>query len=117
MTADAPPRGGAWRPHRAWIVAAITLGALVAGSSFRSSTGVLMEPMEAEFGWARTATSGAVTANLVLYGLTAPFAAALMERFGIRRVVSVALVVVGLGSLLTCVMTAIWLRHRNDVVH
>ncbi len=108
MTADAPPRGGAWRPHRAWIVAAITLGALVAGSSFRSSTGVLMEPMEAEFGWARTATSGAVTANLVLYGLTAPFAAALMERFGIRRVVSVALVVVGLGSLLTCVMTAIW---------
>ena len=96
-----------WR-HRAWLVAAVTLGALVAGSSFRSSTGVLMEPLETEFGWSRAVTSGAVTANLLLYGLTAPFAAAIMERFGVRRVVTAALFVVGLGSGLTCVMTASW---------
>jgi sugar phosphate permease len=49
-----------------------------------------------------------VTANLVIYGLTAPFAAALMERFGIRRVVASALVLVALGSGLTVVMTAAW---------
>lgn len=97
----------AWR-HRAWLVAAITLGALVAGSSFRSSTGVLLEPLEHEFGWSRATTSGAVTANLVLYGLTAPFAAAIMARFGVRRVVTGALVVVGLGSALTTVMTVAW---------
>lgn len=100
-------RAPAWR-HRAWLVAAVTLGALVAGSSFRSSTGVLMGPLEEEFGWSRTVTSGAVTANLLLYGLTAPFAAAIMERFGVRRVVAVALAVVGVGSGLTCVMTAAW---------
>lgn len=100
------PRGS--RIHRAWIVAAVTMGALVAGSSFRSSTGVLLEPLEHEFGWARAATSGAVTANLVLYGLTAPFAAAIMERWGIRRVISGALLLVGLGSALTTVMTSIW---------
>ena len=86
----------------------MTLGALVAGSSFRSSTGVLMEPLETEFGWSRAVTSGAVTLNLLLYGLTAPFAAAIMERFGVRRVVTAALVMVGLGSGLTCVMTAAW---------
>ena len=64
-----PPRT---RWHRAWVVAAVTLGALVAAAAFRSSTGVLLEPIEAEFGWSRAVTSGAVSLNLVLYGLTAP---------------------------------------------
>ena len=83
------------RIHPAWVVAAVTLLALVAAATFRSSTGVLMEPIEREFGWDRATTSGAVSLNLVLYGLAAPFAAAVMERFGIRRTVTTALVVVG----------------------
>jgi sugar phosphate permease len=87
---------------------AVVLAAGVAAAGFRSSTGALLEPLEAEFGWSRATTSGAVTANLVIYGLTAPFAAALMERFGIRRVVASALVLVAVGSGLTVVMTAAW---------
>jgi MFS family permease len=100
-----PPRT---RWHRAWLVAAVTLGALVAAAAFRSSTGVLLEPIEAEFGWSRATTSGAVSLNLVLYGLTAPFAAAAMERWGVRHTVTVALVVVAMASGLTTVMTAPW---------
>ena len=100
-----PPRT---RWHRAWVVAAVTLGALVAAAAFRSSTGVLLEPIEAEFGWSRAVTSGAVSLNLVLYGLTAPFAAAFMERFGVRRTVATALVVVGVASGLTTLMTQPW---------
>ena len=96
------------RLHRAWWVTAVILGALVAAAGFRSSTGALLEPLESEFGWSRATTSGAVTANLVIYGLTAPFAAALMERFGLRRVVSLALVLVAIGSGLTTVMTTPW---------
>jgi len=96
------------RWHRAWVVAAVTLGALVAAAAFRSSTGVLLEPIEAEFGWSRTVTSGAVSLNLVLYGLIAPFAAAFMERFGIRRTVATALVIVGAASALTLLMTQPW---------
>ena len=96
------------RVHRAWWVTAVVLAALVAAAGFRSSTGALLQPLEDEFGWSRATTSGAVTANLVVYGLTAPFAAALMERFGIRRVVGGALVLVALGSGLTVVMTAAW---------
>lgn len=94
--------------HRAWWVAAVTLGALVAAAGFRSSTGALLEPLESDFGWSRTTTSGAVTLNLVVYGLTAPFAAALMERFGVRRVATAALVLVGVGSGLTIWMTSAW---------
>jgi sugar phosphate permease len=94
--------------HRAWWVALVVLGALVSAAGFRSSTGALLEPLESEFGWSRSTTSGAVTANLVLYGLTAPFAAALMERFGIRRVVAASLLLVAAGSGLTIVMTEAW---------
>jgi MFS family permease len=93
---------------RAWWVAAATMAALVAAAGFRSSTGALLEPLENEFGWSRGVTSGAVSLNLILYGLTAPFAAALMERFGVRRVVGAALALVSLGSGLTLVMTEAW---------
>ena len=96
------------RWHRAWTIAAITLGALVAAAAFRSSTGVLMEPIEREFGWDRTTTSGAVSLNLVLFGLVAPFAAALMDRWGVRRIVTVALGLVGLASAATVLMTQAW---------
>jgi MFS family permease len=100
-----PPR---LRVHRAWWVAAITLAALVTASVFRSSTGALLEPLEAEFGWSRTTTSGAVSLNLMLYGLAAPFAAAMMQRFGMRQVVAFALTLVAAGSGLGLVMREPW---------
>ncbi|HSV41727.1 MAG TPA: MFS transporter [Nocardioidaceae bacterium] len=96
------------RIHRAWLVAGVTMAALVAAAGFRSSTGALLEPLEREFDWSRATTSGAVTLNLVIYGLTAPFAAALMERFGVRRVVAGALTLVAVGSGLTLVMDQAW---------
>jgi predicted MFS family arabinose efflux permease len=96
------------RWHPAWTVAGVTFLALIAAAAFRSSTGVLIEPVENEFGWSRAWTSGAVSLNLVLFGLTAPFAAALMERFGVRQVVCGALATVALGSGLTLVMTQPW---------
>jgi predicted MFS family arabinose efflux permease len=96
------------RVHRAWVVAGVTFLALVAAAAFRSSTGVLLEPMEGEFGWTRGQTSAAVSVNLLLYGLVAPFAAALMERFGIRRVVAFALLLTAAGSGLTLLMTQAW---------
>jgi MFS family permease len=110
-TADPPGTEGAARSrrvHRAWTVAGVTFVALVAASAFRSSTGVLLEPIETEFGWSRADTAGAVSLNLVVYGLTAPFAAALMERFGIRRVVAAALTLIAAGAAGTLVMTDVW---------
>jgi sugar phosphate permease len=103
---ERPP--GTRRLHRAWFVALVTLGALVAAAGFRSSTGALLEPLEEDFGWSRATTSGAVSLNFLVYGLTAPFAAALMERFGIRRVVAGSLILVAVGSGLTLVMTSAW---------
>jgi MFS family permease len=96
------------RVHRAWIVAGVAFVALVGAAGFRATPGVLMVPLQEEFGWSRAATSLAVSVNLILFGLTAPFAAALMDRFGIRRVTAVALVLVAAGSGLTIFMNATW---------
>ena len=94
--------------HRAWIVAAITFVTLIAASAFRSTTSIMFQPLESEFGWTRSLTSNAVAVNLVVYGLTAPFAATLMERFTVRKVAVSALALVSLGTGLTIFMTEGW---------
>ncbi|MFE3071837.1 MFS transporter [Streptomyces sp. NPDC059247] len=96
------------RVHRAWFVAAVTFVTIIGAAAFASLPGLLIEPLHAEFDWSRGTIGFAVSVNLALYGLTAPFAAALMDRFGIRRVVAVALTVIAVGSLLTVWMTAAW---------
>lgn len=96
------------RPHRAWSVAAVTFLTLIGAAGFASLPGLLIEPLHEEFRWSRGTIGFAVSVNLALYGLTAPFAAALMDRFGIRRVVAAALSVIAAGAALTLWMTASW---------
>jgi MFS family permease len=94
--------------HPAWIAAIVTFFTLVATAGFRSAPSVLMIPLEDAFGWGRDEISLAISINVLLFGLTAPFAAALMERFGIRQVVMCALATVGLGAASTIFMTQAW---------
>lgn len=96
------------RPHRAWLVAGVAFVAIVGAAGFRATPGVLITPLEDEFGWSRGTISLAVSVNLMLFGFTSPFAAALMDRLGMRRVVACALLLVALGSGLTVFMTASW---------
>ncbi|WP_345711815.1 MFS transporter [Kineococcus glutinatus] len=95
-------------PHRAWLVAAVTFLVLLASAAFRSSLGILLVPIEEDLGWTRADTSLAVSLNLVVYGLAAPFAAALLDRVGVRRTAVGALLLIGAGCLATTVMTAPW---------
>src|SRR5437762_6488320 len=96
------------RFHYAWIVAAVTFVALMGAAGFRAAPSVLIVPLQNEFGWNRAVISVAVSINLVLFGLTGPFAAALMDRFGLRAVTVGALITVATGALLTTVMNAPW---------
>src|ERR687885_1299186 len=94
------------RVHYAWLVAAVTFLILIFAAGFRSTPSVLMVPLQHEFGWDRASISLAVAVNLVLYGLSGPFAAALMLRFGIKRVTLSALVAIAAGAALTTQMRA-----------
>ncbi len=91
-----------------WVIAGIAFVALVAAAGFRATPGALVEPLQREFGWSTGTIGLAMSVNLALYGVTAPFAAALMERFGVRRVTAGAMALIALGSGATVVMTAPW---------
>ena len=96
------------KPHYAWIVLAITFVVLLISAATRATPGVLMVPLEQEFGWSRATISIAISINLLLYGLTGPFAAGLVNRYGPRRVMAVAAFLMGLGTLATITMKHPW---------
>ncbi|MGW0310020.1 MFS transporter [Streptomyces flavidovirens] len=103
-----PPWSRRMSPHRAWFVAAVAFVTIIGGAAFNSLPGLLIIPLHEEFAWSRGEIGLAVSIDMALYGLTAPFAAALMDRFGMRRVVVAALSMVAAGALLSVWMTASW---------
>ena len=96
------------RLHYAWTVAAVTFVVLLVAAGIRSTPGVLLVPLEEEFGWSRASISTAIALNLVLYGLIGPFAAAVIDRFGVRRTLAAALLALAVGVGLTTIMRAHW---------
>jgi MFS family permease len=96
------------RKHYAYVVAVVTFVVLLGAAGFRSAPGVLIVPLHDDLGWSRSSVSLAVAVNLMFFGFMGPFAAALMGRFGLRRVVLAALSVVSSAALLTTLMTAPW---------
>jgi predicted MFS family arabinose efflux permease len=96
------------RFHYAWVVVAVGFLTLVMAAGFRATAGVLLLPLHDEFGWSVGAISLAVSINLLCYGLASPFAAALVERAGVRPVVAGALGIVAASSVLSILMTSPW---------
>jgi MFS family permease len=96
------------RVYYGWIIAAVTFLVLLSAAGIRSTPGVLIIPLEKEFGWTRATVSLAVSINILLYGLFGPFAAALMDRFGVRLVMIASLGLVAAGVGLTTAMHTAW---------
>ena len=94
--------------HYAWIIAAVTFVVVLLTAGVRATPGILIVPLEEEFHWSRATISFAVGVNLLLYGLVGPFAAALMDRFGVRRTMALALAATALGVALSPVMQEPW---------
>jgi MFS family permease len=96
------------RIHYGWIVAAVTFLVLLSSAGVRATPSILIVPLEREFGWTRATISLAVSINLILYGLMGPFAAALMQRLGVRTTVLISGATLTLGVALTPLMRAPW---------
>jgi MFS family permease len=96
------------RVHYAWVVAAVTFLTLLAAVAVRATPSVLIVPLEQAFGWSRGVVSFAIAVNIVLYGLMGPFAGALMQRFGIRRTVLLALTLLAASVGASAFMTEPW---------
>ncbi|WP_117195713.1 MFS transporter [Rhizobium terrae] len=94
--------------HYGWVVVATTFLTMLATAGAMGSAGVMIQPLHQEFGWDIADISSAMAVRLVLFGLLAPFAAAFMNHFGIRQVVTAALVMILGGIVVSLFMTEVW---------
>ena len=97
---------GGPRYHYAWVVAGVTFFVLLTVAGVRSAAGIILLPLAHDTGWSIATISIAVAINVALYGAMGPFAAALMQRFGIRRSMLVALGVMALSTAATSRITS-----------
>ncbi|WP_255556079.1 MFS transporter [Tessaracoccus palaemonis] len=94
--------------HPAWVVAMVACLVLLGAAGFRAVPSVFMDPLHMEFGWSHGTIGLAMTVNMTLFGLFSPFAASLMDRFGMRPVVVFALTMIAAGSAFSVSMTQSW---------
>ena len=108
MIAPKPVAPASLKFHYAWIVVGVTFLMLLLGAGVRSAPSVLIVPLEEEFHWSPATVSSAVALSILMYGAIAPFAAAMMERFGLRRVMLTSLTMITIGVGLTVFMRETW---------
>lgn len=94
--------------HPAVVVLAVTFLAMLISAGVRSAPGVLIFPLELHFGWSRAEVSFGAATGILLYGLTAPFAAALMHQVGIRQTMLAGLALMTVSSLASFWMDQYW---------
>ena len=94
--------------HYGWVIVAVTFLTALTTAGAVGVPGALILPLTKEFGWNTAQISSALAIRLLLYGLMAPFAAALIERYGVRRVVIIAITMIVAGLLLALAMSEAW---------
>jgi MFS family permease len=94
--------------HYGWVVMLIAFLTMLISSSALGLPGAFLRPLSSEFGWNTEQISSALAVRFALFGLMGPFAAIMMERYGLRRIVPIALVLIALGLMLATRMHALW---------
>jgi MFS family permease len=94
--------------HYAWIVGGVTFLVLLVTAGIRATPSILIVPLEHEFSWTRASISGAIAVNIALFGIIGPFAASFMVRYGLRKIVLLALALLALSVGFSSTMQHRW---------
>jgi MFS family permease len=94
--------------HYGWIVVAVSFLTMLVTAGAVGIPGVLIGPLESEFGWSNAEISAAFAVRLLLFGMMGPFAAAFMNRFGLRPVILLSQTLIGAGIFGALWMTELW---------
>jgi sugar phosphate permease len=109
MYANALARSLASREiHYGWVMVALTLCYVICSSAVMSIPGILLVPLSKEFGWSIGELSGPLGLRMALFGIIAPFAGALILRYGPRNVVSASAALLILGIVLAMTTRTKW---------
>src|SRR5215472_18935439 len=91
-----------------WVIVALSFLANLTAAGIRSAPSILIHPLEAEFGWSRTAVASAASLNLLFYGLAAPVGGWLIDRVGPRRVIFGSLAAIAAGVTASVFVRELW---------
>src|SRR6476469_4244642 len=94
--------------HYGWAMVGVTFFTALISAGTVGAPGVFIVPLQHEFGWSTAEISSALSIRFILFGLMAPFAAALLNRYGLRNVTLAAQLVVVSGLLASLAMTEVW---------
>ncbi|WP_176594588.1 MFS transporter [Sphingobium sp. EM0848] len=94
--------------HYGWVVLFATFLTMLVVAGAVGAPGVFIVPLQKEFGWSAADISGALAIRFLLFGGMGPFAAAFMNRFGVRRMMLISLCIVISGLLLSLGMNQLW---------
>jgi MFS family permease len=94
--------------HYGWVMVAVTFFTALITAGTVGAPGVFIVPLQREFGWSAAEISSALSIRFILFGLMAPFAAALMNRYGLRNVTLAALLIVASALVASLAMTKVW---------
>jgi sugar phosphate permease len=97
--------------HYGWVIVAVMFVTVIIAAGVRSAPGVLIRPLEANFGWSRGEISLALSLSLICFGLAGPLSGRLTERFGLRRTGIAFLVVAIVGTALAVTTSSLWQLH------
>jgi MFS family permease len=94
--------------HYGWVMVGVTFLTALVSAGAVGAPGVFIVPLQKEFGWSTAQISSALSIRFILFGLMAPFAAALMNRYGLRNVTLAALLTVVAALVISLAMTQVW---------
>jgi MFS family permease len=94
--------------HYGWVMVAVTFFTSLISAGTVGAPGVFIVPLQHEFGWSTAEISSALSIRFILFGLMAPFAAALLNRYGLRNVTLSALLIVASALVASLGMTKVW---------
>src|SRR3978361_220045 len=94
--------------HYGWVMVGVTFFTALISAGTVGAPGVFIAPLQHEFGWTTAEISSALSIRFILFGLMAPFAAALLNRYGLRNVTLSALLLVTSALLASLAMTKVW---------
>lgn len=93
--------------HYGWVVVTVTFLTMMVAASAVGAPGVLIGPLQQEFGWSISEISAAFAVRFLLFGAVGPFAAAFLTRFGVKRVSVFALILIAAGVVGSFTMTSL----------
>jgi sugar phosphate permease len=94
--------------HYGWVMVGLTFFAALVSAGAVGAPGVFIVPLQREFGWTTAEISSALSIRFILFGLMAPFAAALLNRYGLRNVTLAAQSLVISALVVSLAMTKVW---------